>query len=65
MPFVNIEMIAGRTEDQKAALATAITEAFVKHGGVAPESVWIAFNDHQKDNFAIGGTLVARRPPKA
>ncbi len=62
MPYIKIEMLAGRTKDQKAALAQAITDAMVQHADAKRESVWVAFVDLAHEDFAIGGTLLA--PPK-
>ncbi|WP_088227434.1 2-hydroxymuconate tautomerase [Desulfosporosinus sp. FKB] len=59
MPFVNVQMLAGRTVEQKAALAKAITEAFVKITNSQPEAVSVIFNDIQKTDLAKAGKLVS------
>ena len=61
MPYVRIELVAGRSEDQKAAIAAAVTQAMVEHGGANPQSVWVVFDDVQKQNWATGGTLMSRK----
>jgi 4-oxalocrotonate tautomerase len=61
MPYVKVELIKGRTEEQKAAMAEAITEALVKLGGAAPQSVWVVFDDVEKENWATGGKLMSRK----
>lgn len=60
MPYVKIEMNAGRTPEQKAALARAITDAFVEHAGAKRESVWVVIDDVAKSNWAIGGELLEK-----
>jgi len=49
MPVITVEMWAGRTTDQKKALAKGITEQF-NGMGVPPEQVWIIFKDNEKKN---------------
>lgn len=61
MPYVKVELTEGRTEDQKAAMAEAITDALVKLGGAKPESVWVVFDDVTKENWASGGKLMSRK----
>ncbi len=59
MPIIRIEMLTGRTHEQKAQLAKAITEAVVTIGKTKPESTWVVFQDVTKDNWAEGGTLLS------
>lgn len=61
MPYVKVELIKGRTEEQKAAMAEAITEVLVKLGGATPQSVWVVFDDVEKENWASGGKLMSRK----
>lgn len=58
MPYVKIDMFEGRTPDQKAALARAITDAFVEHAGAKRESVWVVFDDVARKDWAIAGELL-------
>lgn len=39
MPNVKIELLEGRTTEQKAAVAKAVTEALVNHANSNPEAV--------------------------
>lgn len=57
MPVVRITMWKGRTKEQKAKLAEAITEAMVNTVGTAPEHVHIIFEDVEKQDWAIAGKL--------
>jgi 4-oxalocrotonate tautomerase len=61
MPYVRVEMIEGRTDEQKAKLAQAITAAMVEHAGATPDSVFVVMDDVKKNNWAIGGTLISNR----
>lgn len=60
MPYVKIDMLEGRTPDQKAALARAITDAFVEHAGAKRESVWVVFDDVARKDWAIAGELLEK-----
>lgn len=57
MPTYHIEMMEGRTPDQKKKLVEAITRVTVEVLGVTPESVDILIADIRRDNWATGGKL--------
>ncbi len=57
MPTIHVELFAGRTVEQKRALALALTEATVRTLGGSPGSVDIIFVDVQRHDWATGGTL--------
>jgi 4-oxalocrotonate tautomerase len=63
MPIVRVEWFAGRTEDQKAAVAQGIAEVMRTQGGVRPESLFIVFEDVERSNWATGGVLASRATP--
>jgi len=62
MPVVTVDWLEGRTPEQKAQLAQALTQAFVKTTSVQPEQVWIVFRDVKRSDWAMGGQLL--EPPK-
>ena len=57
MPTLHVELFAGRTIEQKRALARALTEATVNVLGGSPEAVEIIFSDVHKHDWASGGVL--------
>ena len=57
MPIIRVEMFEGRTDEQKADMAEALTEAFIRTAGGNPDSVQIVITDVAKSNWASGGTL--------
>ena len=61
MPVVTIQLLAGRTKDQKSEIAKAITDALVNIGGAPPQGVHVIFDDVEKDHWANAGTLIADR----
>jgi 4-oxalocrotonate tautomerase len=60
MPTIRVEMFEGRTPEQKAALAEALTQACVKILGSAPDGVDVLFYDVARHNWATGGKLWSR-----
>lgn len=63
MPYVRIEMLEGRSTEQKAAIANAVTQALVEHAGASPQSVFVVFESVRRDDWAVGGQLIADRSP--
>jgi 4-oxalocrotonate tautomerase len=63
MPTIHVELFAGRTVEQKRALAQALTEATVRTLGGSPDSVDIIFRDVERHDWATGGTLWSDRAP--
>jgi 4-oxalocrotonate tautomerase len=61
MPMITVDWIAGRTPQQKAELAKAITQAFVAIAKVSSEDVWIVFRDVPRSDWAMAGKLL--QPP--
>ncbi|HHY16525.1 MAG TPA: 4-oxalocrotonate tautomerase [Firmicutes bacterium] len=57
MPIVQIELIEGRTIDQKKTMAKEVTDAIVRSLGVTPDAVRIIMRDMKKEDFAVGGKL--------
>ena len=58
MPVITVEWLEGRTGQQKAALARAITQAFIDAVQVKPEQVWIVFRDVKRSDWAMAGQLL-------
>ncbi len=57
MPTLRVELMEGRTVEQKRKLAEAITRVSVEILGGAPESVDILITDVKRENWATGGKL--------
>ena len=57
MPTLHVELFAGRTVEQKRALAAALTEACVKTLGGSPDAVDIIIRDVERHDWATGGRL--------
>ena len=59
MPVVMVDWVSGRTKDQKAKVAKAITEAMSEIGNANPDRVYVVFRDVPKEDWATGGVLMA------
>jgi 4-oxalocrotonate tautomerase len=65
MPTIRVELFAGRTVEQKRALAAALTEATVSTLGGSPDAVDVIFCDVERHDWATGGQLWSdKTPPK-
>lgn len=59
MPVVKIEMLEGRTKQQKVRLVQAVTLALAEIANAKPESVTVVFSEYSKENWAQGGKLLS------
>lgn len=57
MPIYRIEMLEGRTVEQKKKLAEEITRISVEVLGGSPASVNVVITDVKRENWATGGML--------
>ncbi|MDT2780422.1 4-oxalocrotonate tautomerase [Vagococcus fluvialis] len=55
MPIVHIELLEGRTQEQKNEMVKEVTEAIVKTTGANRDAVHIVISDMEKGNYAVGG----------
>jgi 4-oxalocrotonate tautomerase len=58
MPFAQIYMIEGRTEDQKRAVIEKVTQALIEAVNAPPESVRVWIQEVPKTNWGIAGKTV-------
>jgi len=65
MPMIKVEMFPGRTPDQKRAFAKAITESFVTICGGTPQSVHVVYQEVEKGDWAVAGSLASDAPAAA
>ncbi len=59
MPIVKVEMWPGRTQEQKAELARAITEAVVNIARTSADDTIVIFQDVARENWAKGGVMAS------
>jgi 4-oxalocrotonate tautomerase family enzyme len=63
MPIVRIELLSGRTKEQKEKLIESIFEAFEKNN-IPKDWVSIVLSDEPVENWAIGGELLSNKMKK-
>ena len=61
MPIVTVEMIEGRTLEQKQAMVEKITEGICETCNCKPEAVTVIIHDLPAANIAKGGTLLSKK----
>ena len=55
MPFVHIELVEGRTEEQLTKMVEEVTEARSRTAGAPKENIHVIINEMQKGKYAQGG----------
>ena len=53
MPLININMIEGRTDQQKEALIKAVAEAVMNSIGAPEESIRVMISEYEKRHWGI------------
>lgn len=61
MPIIQVNLIKGRPVEAKRKFAADVTQLACEHLGVQASQVRVIFNEMERENFAIAGTLVADR----
>lgn len=57
MPIVNIDLIAGRSQDQLKSLVKDVTDAVTKNTGAPAEHVHVILREMQKNRYGVAGIL--------
>lgn len=65
MPVIQVNLLEGRTTEQKRKIAKRITDIMVEEAGARPEGVVVTFVDLPKDSYASGGILMCDKPAKS
>ncbi|MFB5193817.1 2-hydroxymuconate tautomerase [Neobacillus sp. KR4-4] len=55
MPYVTVKMLEGRTDDQKRALVTKVTDAVSETTGAPKEAIHVMIEEMSKSNLGIAG----------
>ena len=65
MPSITVQLLRGRTIEQKRAFAAAVTDVAVETLGARPGDVRIAFEHIEPDDVANGGVLASDDPTRS
>lgn len=57
MPIIQVEMLKGRTLEQKRALAEKVTQAVVETANCPKEAVKVIIREMEFENYSQGGVL--------
>lgn len=58
MPFVNVRINKGHSQERKNKISEKITDVISEVAGVPREAIWVVFEDIEKTDWYVGGTTV-------
>ncbi len=61
MPFINVKVAGSLTVDQKRELSQKFSAALEEVAGKKPSSTYIVFEEVPREDWAVGGQLLADR----
>lgn len=61
MPVIHVELLAGRTEEQKRKFASDVTRLAVETLNCKPDALHVVFHDIPRDSWATAGVLQSDR----
>ena len=65
MPFVNIRLVGGRSQEKKDAISKRVTDAISDVLELPKDDIWVVFEDVTAEEWYVGGTTVAELRKKA
>lgn len=57
MPILNVQMIAGRSQEKKQELVAVLTRETARILDIEPDWVTVVITEYTRDNWASGGEL--------
>lgn len=57
MPVIQVNMLEGRTAEQKRQIVKQLTEVMVNAGGAKREQVTVILNEKSRGDYGTGGVL--------
>ncbi|WP_163527469.1 2-hydroxymuconate tautomerase [Halobacillus ihumii] len=55
MPIITVQMLEGRTDDQKKALVERVTDAVTDTTGARKEAVTVVIEEMAKQHYGVAG----------
>lgn len=55
MPFIHVELVEGRSQEQLTYMMKEITEAVHKNTGAPKEHIHVIINEMKKGQYAVNG----------
>ncbi|HTP72651.1 MAG TPA: 4-oxalocrotonate tautomerase family protein [Burkholderiaceae bacterium] len=59
MPFVNIRILKGHSQERKDEMSRRVTAAISEIAQLPKDAIWVVFEDVTAEDWYIGGTTVA------
>ena len=59
MPFVNVKVAGKLNKEQKEKISKGITDLLSDVAGKAPSSTYILIEEHDRENWGVGGKLLS------
>ena len=63
MPIIRVELLAGRTVEQKRELVAVLTRETARIANSSPASIFVVIEDVAKENWGAGGELLSDKYP--
>jgi 4-oxalocrotonate tautomerase len=63
MPIIRVEMLEGRSREQKRELSLSLTKEMARIAQVSEASIFVVIEEVKKDNWAVGGELLSDKYP--
>lgn len=60
MPFVNIRIVEGHSQERKDEIARRVADTIAEVAKLPKEAVWVVFEDVKADDWYVGSTRVSR-----
>lgn len=56
MPFIHVELMEGRSQDQLTKMVKEITEVVATNTGAPKENIHVIVNEMKRERYAKGGS---------
>lgn len=60
MPFVNIQILKGHSEERKREIAHRVTAVISDVADLPMEAIWVVFEDVDKADWYVGGNIAVK-----
>ena len=57
MPIIRVEILPGRSVEQKRELVEVLTRETARIAGCSEQSIYVVIEDVRKENWGVGGEL--------
>lgn len=64
MPFVNIRILKGHSQERKDEIARRVTDAISEVAQLPKDVIWVVFEDVTTDNWYVGPNSVTQLQKK-